>query len=205
MSLGEVVMRGFLIVRLQEYVQGKFGRDVWLSILQSVGLPTTKLYFSQTSYPDDEFYRIIGESIRLSGMKNDPFFEEFGYSLGPIFLITLKPMLKPEWKAIDILEHIQEFNYHMLQQGEQPVNMGQFNVLRKTNDTIQIEYSSPRQLCHLAIGLFKSIANQLDEELTINQSKCMLHGDAKCILEIKTVPAVKQRLPQFAKLGKSFA
>lgn len=198
-------MRGFLIVRLQEYIQNKYGKNSWTMILQSIKIPTTKLYFSQTNYADEEFYRIITEAIKLTGFTANQFFEDFGYSLGPVFLNTLKPMIKPTWKAIDVLEHIQEFNFHMLQQGEDPLNMGKFTAKRTGPDSIQLEYSSPRQLCHLAVGLFKAIANLMDEELTITQSSCMLHNSDKCLFEITAGPLKKEKSAQFPKLNKSFS
>lgn len=198
-------MRGFLIVRLQEYIQSRFGHNSWPMILETVQIPTTKLYFSQNNYPDEEFYRIITEAIKLAGISQNQFLEDFGYSLGPTFIKTLKLMIKPTWKVIDVLENIQEFNFHMLQQGEDPVKMGRFQAKRSGPDALQLEYSSPRQLCHLAIGLFKAIANQMGEELEISQSACMLEKADKCLIQVKAFKANKQKSVQFAEFNKSFS
>src|SRR5690242_8750310 len=112
-------MRGIMFAQLRDYVNEKIHGSFWEDCLEAVNIPHTKRYFSNKTYPDDEFFRIFFQILKESGKGHKEFLEEFGTAVGPTFFEMFKMIINPAWKTLDLLEHLEDFNYNMLQKGEQ--------------------------------------------------------------------------------------
>ena len=61
---------------------------------------------------------------------------------------------------------------------------------RVNRHEVLIHYSSPRRMCHVAVGICKGVAKRFEETLTIAQRRCMLRGDASCEIRVAVMSQV---------------
>ena len=61
----EGIVRGVFFVQLQNYVSTKLDKTAWAKLLTLVGISENKLYFSHQQYPEDEFFKILAEALRI--------------------------------------------------------------------------------------------------------------------------------------------
>lgn len=173
-------MKGIFFVQLQQYIAEHSEPDQWRQILQQADIFERKLYFSTHQYDDEEFFRIIKEAVRILGMSPEKFLNEFGTYVSGNFLKLWQPVIKPEWKTLDLLQHVQEFNFNLLQAGDNPAMSGKFVSKRVDPHTVNIEYSSPRKMCPFFKGLVKGISEIYQENIDIQETNCALKGHPHC-------------------------
>jgi predicted hydrocarbon binding protein len=177
-------MKGIFFVQLKNYILTRYGEKVWNDIFKQAKIGSTQLYFSSQVYDEEDFFRIIKTMLKFTGQTPEKFFENLGEHITPYFLNTCKPIMNPKWKSLDVIEHFQEFNYHLLQTGEESINTGTFVCKRLDENHAFFTYQSPRKLCAAIAGLIKGIAAHFNESLLIQQSECMLEGFPECRFHI---------------------
>ena len=113
--------------------------------------------------------------------------------MSAFFLDVYKAFIKPEWKTLDILEHIEEYNYKILQAGEASELAGKFNCTRIDPFNLQIIYKSPRKMCPVLVGLIKGLAIHYHEQTSIKQTQCVLEGDNACLFHISLIVSPQEK------------
>ena len=180
-------MKGVIFNLVEEVVVGKYGEDVWDSLLEAAGVDGS--YTSLGSYPDEELFKLVGAASSALGVSGDQVVLELGEAAIPLlaerypvffeghettrsFLLTLNDIIHPEVRK--------------LYPGAQVPNFG-FGV--DSPDFLEIHYQSPRKLCALAEGFILGAAAQYRERATIEQPECMLRGADQCVLRCSFMPA----------------
>jgi Haem-NO-binding len=176
----EKLMNGIFFVQLQQYINNEYESNSWEVILQRAEIPEGKLYFSSQKYDEEEFFRIFNESIRFLGLSRKKFLNGLGVFISLNLIKICKSVIKADWKTLDLLEHIEEFNTRLLQTGDDPALSGKFDCERISPREIRIEYTSPRKLCPLFTGLIKGIADYYKEKVIIDEPSCSLLGHPHC-------------------------
>lgn len=172
-------MRGVFFVQLQDYVSKKFDSMTWNKIIAKAGVPS-KVYFSYQQYSEEEFYRVMAETIHLTQMPRNEILEEIGENLTPFFFQTFNSVIQKEWRTLDLVERIEHFNYKILQQGDDEGEVGKFTCQRVKPHLVEIKYNSPRKMCSLLIGLVKGFSKHFKEKITINHTQCIFDGAPEC-------------------------
>jgi len=70
--------------------------------------------------------------------------------------------------------------------------LGDYSLLicaqsRRGPDEVVLVYTSPRQMCALAIGIGKGLAKHFKETITVDQTMCMLKGAPKCEMVLRKI------------------
>jgi hypothetical protein len=173
-------MNGIFFVQLQQYIDDRYDNNPWEAILQRAGIPNKKLYFSGTQYEEAEFFRIFNESIKFLGLSPEKFLNGLGDFISVNFIKMCQPVIKADWKTLDLLEHLEEFNSRLLQSGDEPTLSGKFACKRVSHHEVSLDYTSPRKLCPIVVGFIKGIADYYKEKVIIKETLCSLKGDSHC-------------------------
>lgn len=179
-------MRGIFFVQLQSYVCNNFERKTWEKILVQAGLSDSKIYYSHQQYPEEEFFQVLAEALRITKTSLDKFLVDLGEKLVPFFVQTYNSVIQKDWKTLDVIERLELFNYNILQQGENALNQGKF-ICKRENHSVNVTYISPRKMCYFAIGLMKGFAKHFNEKIIIKHNQCALENAPECHILVSLV------------------
>ena len=185
-------MKGIIFNLAEEVLVAAHGDDVWDDVLEASGLDGA--YTSLGSYPDDELFalvsgaskvlgadaqavvRAIGEgAIPLLAQRFPVFFDRHGSTRS--FVLTVNDIIHPEVRKLYPGADVPEFTFDL-----------------PDPEVVIIGYRSDRKLCSLAEGFIAGAARHFGEEVSIEQTACMLHGEDHCSIHCRFSPAVAPRV-----------
>lgn len=176
-------MKGIVFTVTKEIVEDELGEDGWSQLLEKAGLDGG--YTSIGNYDDDQLHELVGaacdvldkdpnEILRWIGThaierfadKYPDLFEDYSTTRG--LVMDLNNIIHPEVRKMYPGAEVPEFDY-----------------LNTSNGTLEMAYESDRHLCALGEGLIRGTARYFDEDVDVQQTKCVLEGDDQCIYEIQ--------------------
>lgn len=179
-------MHGIVFAELKKFTEAKFGDEAWPNLLAEAGLGS-KVYLSVDEYPDSEVVALVGAASRITGWTADAVLTAFGEFLSKDLLGMYRGLLKPNWRALDVIEHTESTIHKVVRLRNPGAKPPELIAERAGPDEVIVNYSSKRRLCSLAKGLAVGIGKQFDETLVVSESQCMNKGAASCRLSIKKV------------------
>jgi predicted hydrocarbon binding protein len=179
-------VRGIFFVQLQNYVCNRFDKSVWAKLLIHADINESKLYFSNQQYPEEEFFKILSEALRITNTTLDQFLMDIGEKMVPIFFETYNIVINKDWKTLDLIERLEQFNYNILQDSDDLMNRGKFLCTRE-HKSVSIRYTSPRKMCYLAVGLMRGFAKHFNEKIIIQQTQCVFDNAPECHFHVTLV------------------
>lgn len=186
-------MKGIFFSLLQGYVEKHYDPILWKENLKKNGLSEVKLYFNNMEYPEPEFFNMVTYISKEVGHSKESFLEELGLYMGSHILGQYKAAFNPEWKSFEVIEHIEEFNEHIMQNEADPQHVGKLSCEKIDENHLVVTYESPRQLCFLVKGILKSIALHYKELITIQHHECVLRGGPNCKFNITLQPDITRK------------
>ena len=175
-------MKGIIFNLVEEVVSTEHGADTWDLLLDDSGLDGA--YTSLGSYPDDDLHRLVASASNALGAPPADVVRGLGQSAIPLlaerypgffaghtcrsFLLTLNDIIHPEVRKLYPGADVPDFTF------ESP-----------SEDVLELGYNSARRLCALAEGFVLGAAAQFGETVTIEQTECLHHGDARCLLVVR--------------------
>ncbi|MBI3921512.1 MAG: heme NO-binding domain-containing protein [Armatimonadetes bacterium] len=178
-------MHGIVLVELRRFVDQKFGGDTWKKLQQESGVGS-KMYMAMDSYPDQEAIALVTTASRMTGKPVASLLEDFGEHLVPRFIGIYPMLIKPQWKTLDFLEHVEETIHKIVRRDNPGANPPQLTCTRVSPNEVVIAYNSSRKMCGLAKGMVKGVARHYGEEVALEEPTCMLRGGAQCKIFVKT-------------------
>lgn len=179
-------MHGTTMGEMKSFVNDEFGFGTWSTLLEESGLGG-KRYSPTETYPDSDAKAILTAASEETGQSVQQLLEQFGEYIGPSLLETYSGLIDSDWNTIDLIEHTEEDVHTEVRKrtsGAQPPDLG--DVERLSEDELILHYTSDRQMCGLARGIIRAIADFNDETVTITEERCMLDGDRECELRVQT-------------------
>lgn len=176
-------MKGVFFVQLQNYISNKFGKSVWINLINGAGISETQLYFSHQQYSEEEFFKLLGAAISVTKISFDRFLGDFGETLAPLFFQIYGPVINKDWKTLDVIERLEDFNQNILQSGDDKLNCGKF-ICKRIENRVDIRYSSPRKMCFFAVGLMKGFAKHYNEKIIIKHTQCIFENAPECHFQV---------------------
>jgi hypothetical protein len=175
-------VKGIVYNLLEECVSREYGEDTWDDLLGSAGVDG--VYTSLGSYPDEDLFALVAAASNGLGEPADSIIRWFGRSAMPLlagryprffephadtraFVLTLNGIIHPEVRKLYPGADVPVFSFDS-----------------SSDDVLVMGYQSNRKLCAFAEGLLEGAAVHYGEEITIEQPRCMLRGDERCVLEI---------------------
>jgi Haem-NO-binding len=176
-------MHGIIFTALKKYVRTRLGDEAWTNLRTAAGLGD-RVYLPVQAYPDEEIEALIHTVAHLSGISRSQLLEDFGRSMVPDFLIVYRPLLQPDWRTLDLLEHIETDIHPAVRTSNPGANPPLLKIERVSPGRVVIEYQSPRQWCALGRGLIAGLAAHYGDRVAIAEDRCQLRGDPACRLMV---------------------
>jgi len=166
-------MHGIMFAELQRHVETTLGPDVWDSLLVEAEIPT-KIYLPVTSYPDEEFFKLIGAAAARAGHDAQNFIEALGEAMTPGLITTYSALVNPAWKTLDFIENTGTVVHTIVKRNDANVNPPDLVSIRVSPTELLVSYASERKMCRLARGLIRGVANHYHEKILLVEEACML-------------------------------
>lgn len=171
-------MKGAIFNIFEDFVVEHHGEDTYDEILESCKLQTDGIFVGPGTYPDADLLEIVGKTIEKLGVPLDQALLSFGQYLfkglhrGHPNFAESQPNLKSFLESIDGVIHI-EVN-KLYPDAVTP----KFEYHSPDADTLEITYTSKRNLPDLVEGLILGAADHFKEKVQISRSSV---DDAKSV------------------------
>jgi hypothetical protein len=178
---GEFV-KGVVYNLLEECVSSEYGEDTWDDLLESAGLDG--VYTSLGSYPDEELFSLVAAASDALGQPADSIIRWFGRCAMPLLASQYPGFFEPHANTRAFVLTLNGIIHPEVRKLYSGADVPTFTFDGSSDDLLVMGYRSKRKLCAFAEGLLEGAAIHYGEEIAIEQPRCMLRGDERCVLEI---------------------
>jgi serine/threonine protein kinase len=172
-------MHGIVFFLLHRFAENVLGADGWPRLLAEAGLKGRR-YSPAVPHADEDLVAMVEAASRLTGKTAGEVLELFGEYLGPELLDLHPRLIQPQWKTLDVVANTEEVIHRVVRVNNPGAHPPQLRARRISADEVHLVYSSPRQMCALARGMVKGLAEHFHETIDIKEDACMLRGDPFC-------------------------
>jgi hypothetical protein len=172
-------MHGIIFSELQSYTEAKHGQGTWDVLLKKANLGN-RVYLSIQEYPDAEIISLVMAVCAMTGLSVSAVLEEFGQFIVPSLMRTYGHLLKPEWTAIDVIDHTEGSVHAVVRVKNPEAKPPKLKTQRLSPNEVLLVYTSPRQMCGLAIGIGTGLGQHFGEKIDAEQTMCMHKGATRC-------------------------
>lgn len=176
-------MHGVIFSELKKFVDTKFGGNTWNDLMNAAGLGT-KLYLPVQHYPDSDAIALVTAASKATGMAPAQILEAFGEFIAPSLLGMYRPLVKPQWKTLDLLENTENTIHTVVRQRNPGAQPAQLKAIRINEKTVELTYSSERKMCSVAKGIINGLAKHYGENVTVTETTCMHKGGEHCQMTV---------------------
>lgn len=174
-------MKGVVFDILRDMIEEKFGLEGWNQLLEKAG--SHGMYLSSESYDDSEMVALLGAASEMTGQDIPNLLKTFGEYMVTEFSVRFPVFFDNCDGLIDFLKSVDQIVHGEVLKFYPDANLPSFSYEEGVS-TLTMIYKSQRKLCHLAEGLISGSAKHFKEAVTIQQPKCMHHGDEACHIVI---------------------
>ena len=174
-------MKGIVYNLLEECVSRDYGEDVWDDLLESAGIDG--VYTSLGSYPDQDLFAIVAAASEALAQPVDVIIRWFGRNAVPLLASQYPDFFQPHRTTRSFVLTLNEIIHPEVRKVYPGADVPVFDF-EGSSDVLAMGYSSSRKLCAFAEGLLEGAADHYGEQIIIEQPRCMLRGDERCVLEI---------------------
>jgi hypothetical protein len=172
-------MHGIIFSELKNYAEAKHGRGTW-DVLRKKANLENRVYLSIQEYPDAEIISLIMAACAMTGLEVSAVLEDFGRFIVPSLMRMYGHLLKPEWGAIDVIDHTEGTVHAVVRVKNPEAHPPKLMTLRINRNEVLLVYTSPRQMCGLAVGIGKGLGEHLGETIVADQTMCLHKGATRC-------------------------
>jgi hypothetical protein len=175
-------MKGIVFNLLEEIVSRDYGEDVWDQLLDTAGLDGA--YTSLGSYSDADLVALVTAASSALDTPPDEIVRWFGRSALPMFADRYPQFFEPHTSTRSFVLTLNQVIHPEVRKLYPGADVPVFDFDTSSEEVLVMGYASPRKLCAFAEGLIEGAAAHYGERALIEQPKCMVRGDEKCVLEI---------------------
>ena len=177
-------MHGIILCELQRYGRARLGASGWNKVLEQAQLGGTT-YLMGASYPDEHVIALVQAAAGIAGQPPVVLLEDFGEFIAPTLVTIYKPLVKPDWKTLDVIEHAEASIHAAVRRRETAATPPRLAVRRESPTVAVLTYSSQRRMCAVAKGIARGLAKHYGERLTISEGACMATGAPACLIRFQ--------------------
>jgi predicted hydrocarbon binding protein len=141
---------------------------------------TGRTYLPIKDYSDADAIALVGAASALTGLRVASVLEDFGEFIVPDLIKMYGHLLKPEWNTIDVIDNTEQTVHSVVRIKNPGAKPPQLQTVRRSTDEVSLNYSSPRKMCALAVGIGRGLAKHVREKVEITQTTCMYNGASQC-------------------------
>lgn len=178
-------MHGLIFFYIQKFADALATATGTHAGLRSTIVRNTANYLPSGIYDDGEAVALL-QSIADGIDEPLPLLlGRFGQFLAPHLVKVAGPLVDPNWRTLDLIEHTESIMHAMVRATKPGAEPPVLETVRISVEELHVIYSSRRLLCPLAIGVMRGLAKHFGEMLEIDESSCMLRGDAFCSFRVR--------------------
>lgn len=185
-------MHGIVMNQFQAFAADLLGRGEWAALAAGVGAPAEGYRVTEV-YPDRELTALVLRVSQAAGLTLAALLERFGAFIAPALLRVYEPLVRPEWRTLDVIEHTEETIHTVVRRRMEGATPPALSARRASPARVEVDYRSERRMCALAEGIARGLAAHFGEEVRVSQPECMNRGDARCLLVVEQLPAAPAR------------
>ncbi len=178
-------MIGYIFNTLESVVIEEFGEDVWDELLEQTG--SEGVYHSLGNYSDEEAIKLVVAASEKLGKQPSDILRWFGERAISRFYEKWPEMFDRFDNLFEYILSLNDIIHPQVKQLYPGAQVPYFKTISQSEDELIVEYTSSRQMCHLAEGLILGSAKRFDTPVEVTQPSCVHNSDNKCHLSIKLV------------------
>lgn len=178
-------MKGIVFTALNDLVEAQFGIEVWEAILDEVNPESSGIYTSVEDFSDDELFAIVNALSGKTEIDKTDLLQVFGRYLFAVLVSRHPVFVDSEPDYFEFLKSIDGVIHKEVNKLYVNPNLPEMDWQQDESDKLILTYTSPRMLCHLAIGLIEGAAAHYDTEISLDHGPCMHDGAETCTFEIR--------------------
>jgi len=173
---------GYPLKLLLDAIEKRGGHEAVVRVLAAAGVPADRVYRLNEPYSDSEAQRMTTAAQDVLSLEDiaEAFFEDTR-SRFPTWLA----MCKTSREFLELQPEIHNTFAHGLQRPVDREAVRDKFRLEKLPDELVVHYRSPNRLCEMYKAIARHVFRHYQETATIDESRCMLRGDAECELRIR--------------------
>lgn len=174
-------MHGVIFASFGDYLTTRLGRERAGSILE--GEPP---YLLSESYPDEQLGALVSRAAGEAGVNEPELLRDFGVFTAQQTFARLYPaQFAIAGGTRAFLLGVETYIHELVRATMPSARPPRLTVRENGADGVEIDYSSPRRLCHLLAGLTEGTARHYGERAELTETSCMHRGDPACRFEVR--------------------
>ena len=174
------------------FLEKNFGAPAVAEVKRRAGLTAGADFRMDAAYPDDEWRRLLGAAVELSGLDAEQAELAFARYCGEELSVRMAGFFKGCSTTREFLK-LQPTIHNMMASSVQDAA-----AKRKITDKFRLEesngetvthYTSPNRHCTLYRGLAEWVAEYYRERIEIQEPRCQKRGDPECEIHVKHLGA----------------
>jgi Haem-NO-binding len=180
-------MHGSLMHGFKKFVLARGGEDAWSDLSQRAGVPGW--YLTNQIYADSDFRALVDATATSWSRPVATVLEEFGEAVVPTLLGLYGAFLERNWRTLDVLLNVEGVIHRTVRMRDRNAAPPFLRSSRLNDDGVQIEYTSARRLCAIAVGICRGVAAHYGDRISVTQPTCRERGDQSCRLVVRLLPS----------------
>jgi hypothetical protein len=176
-------MHGIVFLELEKFATHKLGAEAWPRVVEAAKMES-RIFIPVSTYPDEEFAAVVAALAVELQQPVRSLLEAFGTFIAPHLLQTYQFLVRPEWKALDLLEHTESVMHTVVRRRSPNAAPPRLGIARISPEQVLIVYASPRKLCDLARGIVRGLAWHYKEGVLITEESCMHQRASACRIRV---------------------
>lgn len=178
-------MKGVILTTFNDMVEQQVGMNVWEQVLDTVNPESKGIYTSVEDFPDEELIAMVSELSKQTGTPVLELIFAFGQYLFHALAMRHSVYLESQSDFLSFLKSIEDVIHREVEKLYPNPNLPTLHWQQPDENSLILNYQSPRKMCHLAVGLIRGAAQHYEVEYTLEHDPCMLDGASSCQFFIK--------------------
>jgi hypothetical protein len=175
-----------------EFVEKSFGAAAVAEVKRRAGVPSGQEYRMDAAYSDEEWRRIVGAAVALSGLEADKAEVAFARFCGEALSQRMAGFFKGASSARELLKQ-QPAIHNMIASslrdaGDKRKVADKFRLEEVNGETVT-HYTSSNRHCALYKGLAEWAAEYYRERIEVREPRCQKRGDPECEIRVRYLGA----------------
>lgn len=177
-------MKGVVFVKFGEFIEQTFGEDFWDELLLTTELESEGIYTTVENYPDEELFALVDQVVKQKGLTPKQATFAFGEWMFSELYQAAPPQVHDFKDGFAFLRGVQNVIHLEVKKLNPDAILPEFKFIEQTDNTLLMEYISPRHLCYFCEGLIKGMSKQTGETLNTSQHECVHEGGERCLIQV---------------------
>ena len=178
-------MKGIVFNLLNEMVEEQFGLEAWDTLLDRTGLDG--IYVATETYADEELLSLVTAAEATTKIPVQKLVRAFGEYMVPKFAQHYPVFFEGQTNLKAFLLTVDQVIHVEVRKLYPEAGLPEFEYEDEQDNTLTMQYRSPRKLCALAEGLIAGSAKHFSQRYEMQHDICMHNGEDHCSLKLTLV------------------